>query len=136
MNIKSILLLTAIFGSFLLSQPARAQENNTSAIMKNIGKGFKTIFKATLRSDNSEANQLLVLKLKENIGLVKEILPTNVSPDDAILVEKYRSIMTELFEQAILLQDSFATDPLNKEATLEILKAMDAIRKRGHGIFR
>ncbi len=130
---KKFFIMLCVLGSFALSFESHAQ---LAPIMQQISAGFKASFKAAARGDNSAANQEVVKNLGEQIALAVNILPPGVSPDDTEVVTKYQGLMNELLEKAVQLEDTFATNPMNKDAALAILKEMDALRKRGHAIFR
>jgi len=130
---KKLFLLMCVLGSFALSFESQAQ---LSSVMQQMGSAFKTSFRAAARGDNSPANQEVVKTLGEQIALAVNILPPGVSPDDTEVVERYQTLMNELLEKAVQLEDAFATNPMNKDAALAILKEMDALRKKGHAIFR
>lgn len=123
-------LISAVF----FSAPAVALE--LQPLMEQIGKDFKATFKAAARGKNSDTEKEVVARLKDNIFKSRDILPDGVSPSDAEIVARYRGLMTELLEKTILLEDAFGTNPMDKPSALSLLKEMDALRKKGHGIFR
>jgi hypothetical protein len=124
-----------IFG-FLISTQVRAEDSQLKPVMASIGRGFKASFKAARKGNNSSESQLVVEKLVDSIRVASELLPPAVDPTDSVVVARYRGLLTKLLEQAILLQDAFLTEPMAQPEALEILKAMNALRKKGHGIFR
>lgn len=130
---KKFLFFMCIVGTLAFSFDSHAQ---LAPIMQQISAGFKASFKAASKGDNSSANQEVVKTLGEQIALSVNILPPGVSPDDAEVVARYQGLMNELLEKAVQLEDAFATNPMNKDSALAILKEMDALRKQGHAIFR
>ncbi|MFT6071133.1 MAG: hypothetical protein ACJAT2_002122 [Bacteriovoracaceae bacterium] len=118
----------------LFSAPAMTGE--LQPVMKSIGAGFKATFKNASRGINSEEAKLIVLNLKNDIEKASGLLPEGVNPGDTEIVARYQAMMQELFEKSILLEDSFSTNPLDKMATIGILKEMDALRKKGHAVFK
>ena len=131
---RVLLIGMSLLSAVLFSTPATA--NDLQPLMEQIGKDFKTTFRAAARGQNSDANKAVVARLKDNIMKSRDILPDGVSPDDATTVDRYRGLMTMLLEKTILLEDAFGTNPMNKPSALALLKEMDSLRKKGHGIFR
>ncbi|MCO4793299.1 MAG: hypothetical protein KC493_06300 [Bacteriovoracaceae bacterium] len=131
---RKLLFIFSILGIMSLSLDAQARE--LGPVMKEMGAAFKVSFKAARSGDNSPANQETVKKLSELIVLAKNILPKGIDPTDSETVQKYQDLMEELLEKSILLEDSFATNPMDKDVALTVLKEMNSIRKKGHAIFR
>lgn len=131
---RVLLIGMSLISAVLFSAPATAQD--LQPLMEQIGKDFKSTFKAAARGKNSDAEKAVVARLKDSITQARDILPDGVSPSDGQTVARYRGLMTMLIEKVVLLEDAFATNPLDKPSTLAILKEMDALRKKGHGIFR
>lgn len=131
---RVLLIGMSLLSAVLFSAPATA--NELQPLMEQIGKDFKTTFRAAARGQNTDANKAVVARLKDNIMKSRDILPDGVSPDDATTVDRYRGLMTMLLEKTVLLEDAFGTNPMDTPSALALLKEMDALRKRGHGIFR
>jgi hypothetical protein len=130
---KKFLFLICVIGTLVFSFESHAE---LAPIMQQIGTGFKASFKAASKGDNSTANQEVVKNLAEQIALAVNILPPGISPGDVEVVARYQGLMNELLEKAVQLEDAFATNPMNKDSALVILKEMDTLRKKGHAIFR
>jgi hypothetical protein len=131
---RVLLLGFTVLSTMLFSAPAMTGE--LQPVMKSIGAGFKATFKNASRGINSEEAKLIVLNLKNDIEKASGLLPEGVNPGDTEIVARYQAMMQELFEKSILLEDSFSTNPLDKMATIGILKEMDALRKKGHAVFK
>lgn len=131
---RVLLIGMGLLSAVLFSAPAMALE--LQPLMEQVGKDFKSTFKSAARGKNGDAEKAVVARLKDNIMKSRDILPDGVSPDDAETVGRYRGMMTTLLDKIILLEDAFATNPMDKISTIAILKEMDALRKKGHGIFR
>jgi hypothetical protein len=131
---RILLLSFTVLSTLLFSAPAMTGE--LQPVMKAIGSGFKDTFKNASRGVNSEEAKLIVIELKNNIEKASNLLPEGVNPSDTEIITRYRAMMMELIEQSILLEDAFATNPLDRGATISILKDMDAIRKKGHAVFK
>ena len=107
-----------------------------SDIMKQMGSDFRSITKAALTSNNSPESRAIALRLVESVELALQALPPAIDPSNLEKVTLYKLIMNELLNEAIQLNKTFETEPLNKARALDILKKMGNIRKKGHDIFR
>lgn len=134
MIMRVLLIGMSLLSAVLFSAPATASE--LQPLMESIGQQFKATFRNASRANNSEEARATVTALKENIEKSVSILPDGVSPNDEVTVERYQGLMNQLLEKAVLLEDAFATNPMNRGATIAILKEMDELRKKGHAIFR
>ena len=131
---RALLLGFTILSTLLFSAPAMTGE--LQPVMKSIGAGFKATFKNASRGVNDEEAKLVVLNLKNDIEKASNLLPEGVNPSDTEIVTRYQAMMQELFQKSILLEDAFSTNPLDRMATIAILKEMDALRKKGHAVFK
>lgn len=131
---RGLLIGFTVLSAMLFSNPAMT--NELKPVMKSIGAGFKETFKNASRGINSDEAKMIVTELKLNIEKASLLLPEGVSPSDTEIVTRYQAMMQELLSKSILLEDSFATNPLDRMATIAILKEMDALRKKGHAVFR
>ena len=131
---RVLLVGMSLLSAVLFSTPATAQD--LQPLMEQIGKDFKTSFKAAARGKNSDADKAVVARLKDNIIKSRDILPDGISPDDGEVVARYRGLMSTLLEKTVLLEDAFGTNPMDRASAIALLKEMDALRKKGHGIFR
>lgn len=134
MIMRVLLLSFTVLSTLLFSAPAMTGE--LQPVMKSIGEGFKATFKNASRGINSEEAKVVVSELKMNIEKASNLLPEGVNPNDTEIVTRFQAMMQELFEKSILLEDSFATNPLDRGATIAILKEMDSLRKKGHAVFK
>lgn len=105
-------------------------------IMKDIGRDFKSLVGAARASDNSDSVKEVIVQLKSGIEKAKSVLPDGVSPDDVEVVARYNGFLNEMSEQAIRLEDAFATNPFSNVEAMQILGEMNALRKKAHAIFR
>ncbi len=131
---RVLMIGLSLLSAVLFSAPATA--NELKPLMEQIGKDFKTTFQSAARGMNSDVEKEVVARLKDNITKAMDVLPEGISPDDAELVARYRGLMGMLLEKTVLLEDAFGTNPMDRPSALALLKEMDALRKRGHGIFR
>ena len=88
---RVLMIGLSLLSAVLFSAPATA--NELQPLMEQIGKDFKTTFRAAARGMNSEAEKEVVARLKDNISKSMDVLPDGVSPDDAELVARYSCLL-------------------------------------------
>lgn len=109
---------------------------NLRSTMRTLNKSFREVSSYVRTGNNGPQAIDIIIRMREAASESLKYLPRGINPSDSAAVERYNTIMTELVDKIIDLEVIFATSPLNKDQASDTLKEINAIRKKGHSLFK
>lgn len=126
----------AKFLLFFMIATTLVKAQNLRSTMRTLNKSFREVSSYVRTGNNGPQAIDIIIRMREAASESLKYLPRGINPSDSAAVERYNTIMTELVDKIIDLEVIFATSPLNKDQASDTLKEINAIRKKGHSLFK